>query len=113
MIRKAAGVDSFIFDLRTVNTPTAGGNAFIGVRSDLTPKAFINSRISESENFDVVTTPTRVTRHPARSADDLIFQVDCVTLSASNSVNSRFIIKTTLTESSADSAALLLGPDPI
>ena len=58
--------------------PTAGGGVFAGVRSDLTPQASATSRILESENFDVATTPTRVTRRPAESADDLIFQIDHV-----------------------------------
>ena len=57
---------------------TAGGSAFAGVRSDLTPQAFVASWISESDNFNVATTPTRVTHHPAKSADDLIFQIERV-----------------------------------
>ena len=32
---------------------TVGGNVFAGVRSDLTPHAFVTSRIPEFENFDV------------------------------------------------------------
>jgi len=58
--------------------PTAGGSVFVGVRSDLTPQASAISWIPESENFDTTTTPTRVTRRPAESADDLIFQIDHV-----------------------------------
>jgi len=54
-------------------SPTAGGSVFIGVRSDLTLQAPATSRILEFENFDVPTTPTRVTRCPDESADDLIF----------------------------------------
>ena len=54
-------------------SPTAGGNVFTGVRSVLTPQAPATSRISESKNSDVTTTPTRVTRRPDESTDDLIF----------------------------------------
>ena len=54
-------------------SPTAGGNVFAGVRSDLTPQAPATPRIPESESFDVVITPTRVTCRPDESADDLIF----------------------------------------
>ena len=61
--------------------PATGGNVFAGVRSDLTPRAPVTSRIPESESFDVVTTPTRVTRRPDDSADDLIFQIDHVSRS--------------------------------
>ena len=58
--------------------PTAGGSVFAGVRSDLNPQATATSWIPESESFDVATMPTRVTRRPAKSADDLIFQIDRV-----------------------------------
>ena len=44
-----------------------------GVRSNLTPQAPATSRIPESESYDVAATPTRVTRRPDESADDLIF----------------------------------------
>ena len=54
-------------------SPAAGGNVFAGVRSDLTPQAPATPRIPESESFDVVITPTRVTCRPDESADDLIF----------------------------------------
>ena len=54
-------------------SPAAGGNVVAGVRSDLTTQASATSRISESENFDVAIMPTRVTRRPAESIDDLIF----------------------------------------
>jgi hypothetical protein len=53
--------------------PSAGGNVSARVRSDLTPQAPAASRITESESYDVVATPTRVTRSPDESADDLIF----------------------------------------
>ena len=59
-------------------SPTAGGNVFAGVRSDLTPQAPATSRIPESENFVMATMPTRVTCRPDESADDLIFQIDRV-----------------------------------
>ena len=62
-------------------SPTAGGNVFTGVRSDLTPQATATSRIPESENFDEATTPARVIRRPAETADDLIFQMDCFGIS--------------------------------
>ena len=62
-------------------SPAAGGNVFAGVRSDLTPQAPVTSRIPESESFDVATTPTRVTRRPGESADDLIFQIDRISRS--------------------------------
>ena len=42
-------------------SPTAGGNVFIGVRSDLTPQTPAASRIPEFESYDVAATPTRVT----------------------------------------------------
>ena len=61
--------------------PTAGGNVYAGVRSDLTPRASATPRIPKSENFDVATTPTRVTHRPDESADDLIFQIDHVSRS--------------------------------
>ena len=57
-------------------SPAAGGNVVAGVRSDLTPQAPATSRILESESYDVVATPTRVTRRPDKSTDDLIFQID-------------------------------------
>ena len=57
-------------------SPTAGGNVVAGVRSDLTPEAPAASRIPESESYDVAATPTRVTRRPDKSTDDLIFQID-------------------------------------
>ena len=41
---------------------TVGGNIFVGNRSDLSPQASVTPQIPESENFDVATTPTRVTR---------------------------------------------------
>ena len=60
---------------------TVGGNVFAEVRSDLIPQASVTSQIPESENFDVATTPTRVIHCPTRSADDLIFQMDCFGIS--------------------------------
>ena len=54
-------------------SPAARGNVVAGVRSDLTPQAPAASRIPESESYDVVATPTGVTRCPDESADDLIF----------------------------------------
>ena len=59
-------------------SPTTGGSVLAGVRSDLTPQAFVTSRISESDNFDVATTPARVSHCPAEFPDDLIFQIDRV-----------------------------------
>jgi hypothetical protein len=59
-------------------SPTVEGNVFAGVRSDLTPQAFVTSRIPQSENFDVATTPARVFRRPTETADNLIFQIDRV-----------------------------------
>ena len=61
--------------------PTAGGNVFAGARSDLTPQASVTSRIPESENFDVATTPARMIRRPTDTADNLIFQIDGVSRS--------------------------------
>ena len=61
--------------------PAAGSNVFAGVRSDLTPQAPATPRIPESESFDVAITPTRVTRRPDESADDMIFQIDRVSRS--------------------------------
>ena len=62
-------------------SPAAGGNVFAGVRSDLTPQAPAASRIPKSESYDVAAMPTRVTRRPDESADDLIFQIDRVSRS--------------------------------
>jgi hypothetical protein len=62
-------------------SPAAGGNVFAGVRSDLTPQAPVTSWIPESKSFDVATTPTRLTRRPDESVDDLIFQIDRVSRS--------------------------------
>ena len=62
----------------TSGSPAAGGNVVVGVRYDLTPQAPAASRIPESESYDVAATPTRVTRRPDESADDLIFQIDHV-----------------------------------
>ena len=63
------------------SSPAAGGNIVAGVRSDLTPQAPATSQIPESESYDVAATPTRVTRRPDESADDLIFQIDHVSRS--------------------------------
>ena len=62
-------------------SPAAGGNVVAGVRSDLTSKGSTTTQISESENFDVVTTTAWVTRRPAGSADNLIFQIDRISRS--------------------------------
>ena len=58
--------------------PAAGGHDVPRVRSDLTSQAPAASRISESENSDVMTMPTRVTRRPNESTNDLFFQIDRV-----------------------------------
>ena len=56
----------------TSGPSTVGGNVFALVSSDLTRQAPVTSRIPEFENFNVTTTPVRVNRHPAESANDLI-----------------------------------------
>ena len=63
------------------DSPATGGNIVVGVRSDLTPQVPDASRIPESESYDVAATPTRVTRRPDGSANDLIFQIDRVSRS--------------------------------
>ena len=59
-------------------SPAAGGNIVAGVRSDLTPQAPATSRILKSESYYVAATPTRLTRRPDESTDDMIFQIDRV-----------------------------------
>ena len=70
----------------TSGSHATGGNVVAGVRSDLTPQAPAASRIPESESYDVAATPTRVTRRPDESADDLIFQIDRVSRSIAESI---------------------------
>ena len=95
--------------------PAAGGNVFVGVRSDLTPQAPVTSRIPESESFDVATTPTRVTRRPGESADDLIFQIDRIGRSITDCIRLGELAlhhQTTLTVFSENLAASQPGSDP-
>jgi len=50
----------------------------IRARSNLATPSSITSRVSELEAANVTATPPKVTPHPARSADDLLSQIDRV-----------------------------------
>jgi hypothetical protein len=50
---------------------TFEGSIFSGARSDLAAPTFVMSQVSKSETANMMATPTRVTRRPAGSADDL------------------------------------------
>jgi len=92
-------------------SPAAGGNVVARVRSDLTPQAPAASRIPESESYDVAATPTRMTRRPDGSSNDLIFQIYCVSRSITECI--RLGELTTPTVFFVNSATLPPGPDPI
>ena len=49
------------------------GGIFTGVRSNLTSRTPVTSRVYESENFNMTATPTKVTCCPAKSVGDLFF----------------------------------------
>ena len=93
------------------DSPAAGGNVVAGVRSDLTPQAPAASRIPESESYDVAATPTRMTRRPDGSSNDLIFQIYCVSRSITECI--RLGELTTPTVFFVNSATLPPGPDQI